>query len=137
MRIGQQINKSVQCPGCKNYSLILITRNTIGNPDEKYPIIETEGPDKLPTASESVTIFRCKSCFAEFEALPNLSMPEKKTSEEWDKLDKYKEITVLDADGWDRKNFDYSWKEEQITEQEFNHRLAYSTCEFGEVKNDN
>lgn len=35
---------------------------------------------------------------------------------------------VLDPDGWDRKNFDYSWNEELITLGEYKERLSKSTC---------
>lgn len=52
---------------------------------------------------------------------------EKKTSEEWQKLCK---VTILDPDGWDRKNYQYSWHEELITQQEFEQRIITSTCEF-------
>ena len=48
----------------------------------------------------------------------------KKTSEEWQKLCKMK---VLDPDGWDRKNFQYSWYEEKITRKEFEKRILIST----------
>ena len=34
---------------------------------------------------------------------------------------------VLDHDGWDRANFDYSWNKEKITMAEFQRRLAMST----------
>lgn len=36
------------------------------------------------------------------------------------------DFTVLDPDGWDRKNFDESWSE-PITFQEFLNRCWYST----------
>lgn len=51
--------------------------------------------------------------------------PELKTSSEW-----YIEypIQILDPDGWDRKNFQYSWYEELITFQEFDRRAMASTC---------
>jgi hypothetical protein len=50
-----------------------------------------------------------------------------KTSEEWQK-----ECTViiLDPDGWDRKNYQYSWHEEQITKIEFEKRMVSSTVRF-------
>lgn len=49
-----------------------------------------------------------------------------KTSEQW--YEKYKDkLTILDPDGWDRKNYNYSWFEELITEREFNHRASCST----------
>lgn len=48
------------------------------------------------------------------------------TSEEW-----YKELnppyTIIDPDGWDRSNYQFSYFEELITEKEFNRRLMYST----------
>lgn len=51
----------------------------------------------------------------------------KKTSEEW-----YQEIKtfiqVMDPDGWDRSNFDFSWHQEKITKPEFSSRVARSTC---------
>ena len=50
-----------------------------------------------------------------------------KTSEEWQKLCN---IKVLDPDGWDRKNFQFSWYEESISREEFLNRLLISTCEF-------
>ena len=48
-----------------------------------------------------------------------------KTSEEWQK-----ECTaiILDPDGWDRSNYDYSWSKEKITFVEYNNRLCLSTC---------
>jgi hypothetical protein len=48
----------------------------------------------------------------------------KKTSEDWNKIFKYR---ILDPDGWDRKNYDYSFKEEEITWDEFMQRLFRST----------
>ncbi len=49
----------------------------------------------------------------------------KKTSEEWQTL--YPDPKVLDPDGWDRKNFQYSWFEELITLGEYQKRLLVST----------
>lgn len=48
----------------------------------------------------------------------------KKTSDVW-----AKELCVLimDEDGWDRQNFEYSWFKEEITEEEFIRRKALST----------
>ena len=54
--------------------------------------------------------------------------PIKKTSEEWQSIFPYPK--VLDPDGWDRKNYDYSWKEEKITLEEYENRLSNSTCMF-------
>ena len=47
-----------------------------------------------------------------------------KTSEEWSKDC---EFTILDPDGWDRKNFDYSWSKELISKSEFDKRVMVST----------
>ena len=49
-----------------------------------------------------------------------------KTSNEWQKI--IPEPRVLDPDGWDRRNFQYSWYEEKITLSEYNKRLLISTC---------
>lgn len=51
----------------------------------------------------------------------------KKTSKEWQELNP--NIVVLDPDGWDRSNFQYSWNEELITFEEYQKRLFQSTCQ--------
>jgi hypothetical protein len=52
----------------------------------------------------------------------------KKSSDEWHKdyTKKYKMI-IYDADGWDRKNFNYSWFKEKITWKEFCTRALNSS----------
>ncbi len=52
----------------------------------------------------------------------------KKTSEQWQLENP--NPTVLDPDGWDRKNFQYSWYEEEITFEEYNKRLFSSTVQM-------
>jgi hypothetical protein len=56
---------------------------------------------------------------------------ERKSSELW--LDeKRKELPgfqILDPDGWDRSNFEVSWKE-AITKEEFERRCSLSTCKL-------
>ena len=48
------------------------------------------------------------------------------TSAEWmDLLDE--RITILDADGWQRDNFNFSFNEEKITKREYMSRLSQST----------
>jgi hypothetical protein len=49
-----------------------------------------------------------------------------KTSFQWSQNCDYK---ILDPDGWDRVNWDYSWHEEEITFKEFEKRLFMSTIE--------
>jgi len=52
----------------------------------------------------------------------------KKTSEKWHrKFMKEEGLVVYDPDGWDRKNFDYSWYKEKITYEEFNKRTLTSS----------
>lgn len=46
---------------------------------------------------------------------------------EWLGHPDYRGISVVDPDGWDRKNFDASWAE-QISKEEFDRRLMNSTC---------
>ena len=48
-----------------------------------------------------------------------------KTSQEWQEES---DIIVYDPDGWDRKNYQYSWFEEKISLIEFEKRLMTSTC---------
>jgi hypothetical protein len=50
-----------------------------------------------------------------------------RTSEDWSRECL---VDVLDADGWDRSNFHYSWYEELITKYEFENRLINSTCRW-------
>ena len=52
-------------------------------------------------------------------------MVDLKTSEEYQK--EYPDIIVLDPDGWNRTNFQYSWYEEKITVEEYFSRLGRST----------
>lgn len=50
--------------------------------------------------------------------------PIKRTSEDWAAQ---LGAEVLDPDGWDRRNFIYSWHEELITREEFDRRFMAST----------
>ena len=54
-------------------------------------------------------------------------MEESRTSEEWQKLCR---VTVLDPDGWNRLNYQFSWHEELIDRDEFERRMVISTCQF-------
>jgi 6-pyruvoyl-tetrahydropterin synthase len=47
-----------------------------------------------------------------------------KTSSEWIKI---YPVRIIDPDGWDRKNFIYSFNEEKITLEEFGSRCGLST----------
>jgi len=62
----------------------------------------------------------------------NLQNEDLRTSEEWQKICR---IQVLDPDGWDRKNYQYSWFDEKISRKEFEKRMAGSTCVFPEDLN--
>lgn len=52
----------------------------------------------------------------------------KKISCDW--YAEYKGVKILDPDGWDRSDFDYSFNEELITKEEFELRLMMSNCKF-------
>ena len=57
---------------------------------------------------------------------------ELKTSKEWyDIVYPNKEVVIMDPDGWDRSNWEYSWEEEQITQNTFMIRVMNSTCMYG------
>ena len=53
----------------------------------------------------------------------------KKTSEEWQK-ECITLLQVIDPDGWDRKNYQFSWYEEKISKEEFFKRVWSSTTKF-------
>jgi hypothetical protein len=53
-----------------------------------------------------------------------------KTSKDWyEEIPKVFKLIILDPDGWDRTNYEYSFNEELITKEEFKRRLSYSTIE--------
>ena len=60
--------------------------------------------------------------------------PEYKTSREWYKTipEKYN-VKILDPDGWNRTNYEFSFNEQLITKEEFKKRLSLSTiqCNHG------
>ena len=63
----------------------------------------------------------------------------KKTSEEWLKsINEHSKVyTVIhDPDGWNRKDYNFSFKEELVTRKEFFRRLGLSTClQYPNTKN--
>jgi len=48
-----------------------------------------------------------------------------KTCQEWQEES---DVIVYDPDGWDKKNYDYSWFEEKISLVEFEKRFIKSIC---------
>ena len=54
----------------------------------------------------------------------------KRTSKKWCKKLKISLNSILDPDGWERTNFDYSFFKERITKEEFIIRLGQSTVRF-------
>ena len=54
----------------------------------------------------------------------------KKTSEEWNKDPELSNVLILDPDGWDRSNFQYSWYEEKISKEEFIGKRSKSTVQI-------
>jgi hypothetical protein len=60
-----------------------------------------------------------------------------KISKEWEKLiPKEVQLEILDPDGWDRTNYDYSFNKEKITFEEFLKRLWISTvsCDYPKLE---
>lgn len=52
-----------------------------------------------------------------------------KTSKQWyDEMPEDEKIIIIDPNGWDRSNYEYSFNEELITYNEFEERVMYSTC---------
>jgi hypothetical protein len=53
-----------------------------------------------------------------------------KTSKEWYDIKRITEpkFVIMDPDGWNRQNYEYSFNEELITQDEFNMRVGLSTC---------
>lgn len=56
-------------------------------------------------------------------------MTELNNADGWLAKPEYEGLTIMDPDGWDRKNYDESWAEE-ITQEEFEKRVAISTILF-------
>ena len=55
----------------------------------------------------------------------------KKTSENWyEEMPKETRPVIMDPDGWDRRNYQYSFYEEEITQSEFVGRFMMPTCLF-------
>jgi hypothetical protein len=60
-------------------------------------------------------------------------MEDLRTSKDWyANLCEFYSIKIMDYDGWNRDNFDYSFDEELITSEEFDRRLAISTIIVGD-----
>jgi hypothetical protein len=53
-------------------------------------------------------------------------MRRKKVSSEW--IKEY-DCEIIDPDGWDRKNYEYSFHKEKITREGFEFRLIRSTLQ--------
>ena len=52
----------------------------------------------------------------------------RKTSAQWQSLKP--KVIVVDADGWDRRNYEHAWNTERITEDEYVRRRNKSTCKW-------
>lgn len=51
-----------------------------------------------------------------------------KTSQDWQQ--EFPDVIVCDPDGWNRKDYNFSWHQELIPLNEYQRRLLYSTCQF-------
>ena len=58
-----------------------------------------------------------------------MSEVEKKTSYWWGR-DINPKDRIIDPDGWDRRNFKFSFHKEEITEEEYRRRFIRSTTEI-------
>ena len=47
------------------------------------------------------------------------------TSREWQEI--YPDVRIVNPDGWDRSNFEYSWNEELISLEEYENRVRESS----------
>lgn len=57
---------------------------------------------------------------------------ELKTSAEWNEMIGGG-VNILDPDGWDRSNWEFSWHQEKISKKEFGNRVFLSTIESSKV----
>lgn len=66
-----------------------------------------------------------------FELIADMAnaMAPLKTSKEWVEIID-DGVKIMDPDGWDRQNYDYSFNQEKISEGEFLYRRSLSTCMF-------
>lgn len=58
-----------------------------------------------------------------------------KTSADWLAESEYKGYVIMDPDGWDRTNYDYSFNVEEISKTEFEKRLNRSTIMIEKLSN--
>lgn len=53
----------------------------------------------------------------------------KKTSSEWySSIYPQNDLSIIDANGWNKSNYKYSFFEERISLEEFQNRISNSTC---------
>jgi hypothetical protein len=83
---------------------------------------------RRPCAAQDLILQERSEAMEEPEITPTIASEDLKTSQEWEQLvpSEFK-LIIMDPDGWDRKNFQYSFYEEKITKVEFINRLASST----------
>lgn len=61
-----------------------------------------------------------------------------RTSDAWYRaIYLHHEIVILDPDGWDRKNYQFSFFEELISLNEFHRRVMSSTCIYNKSMSEN
>ena len=81
-----------------------------------------------PTGKEAFIGFKLSNGDFHFISVP-FTEPPKKTSKDWyESMPEKEKVVIMDPDGWDRSNYEYSFNEELITEEEFHKRLCSSTC---------
>lgn len=83
---------------------------------------------RRPCAAQDLILEEREAMEKEVQITPTINSEDLKTSKEWYELIPVEHgLFIMDPDGWDRSNYDYSFEEEKITKAEFVRRLSYST----------
>jgi hypothetical protein len=69
---------------------------------------------------------------SEREGYDRIDWSDKRTSYHWMNHPDFEGIDLIDPDGWDRENLEYSFNEEKIDRFEFIHRINNSTCHLSQ-----
>lgn len=91
------------------------------NEDGSYTVMTPPRFEKLFNSNEEFEQYLKE----EFDSMRRYSDEEGELLQPWE-LDEARE--VLAQDGWDRKNYTYSWHQELIDEKEYHLRVMRSTC---------
>lgn len=86
--------------------------------------------NKTPVSTNVSLAYAKESLKNRVKTILDELLVDRKTSAEWLTLiDSRYKLRILDADGWNRADYEYSFNEEKITREEFNYRLSRSTIQ--------